>query len=75
MARVLHLLPHGARPLAADTIRRDVEAGDDVAVALLTGASGASGLPPGVGVHRVPEEWSYDDLLERIFAADRVVTW
>jgi hypothetical protein len=75
MARVLHLLPRENAALAAAVIRRDVEAGDEVAVALLAGASGPSPLPAGVGIHRVPSDWSYDELLERIFDADRVVTW
>ena len=32
-------------------------------------------LPGGVEVHRVPEDASYERLLELIFAADSVVTW
>ena len=75
MVRVLHLLVHPDAPLAATVIRGDVAAGDEVAVALL--AEGAVGppLPEDVSVHRVPADWSYDRLLEQIFAADRVVTW
>jgi hypothetical protein len=75
MARVLHLLPHENASLAAVVIRGDVEAGDEVAVALLAGAGGPPPLPAGVGVHRVPADWSYEELLDRIFDADRVVTW
>jgi hypothetical protein len=75
MARVLHLLPREGVALAAVAIRGDVAAGDEVAVALLPGTDGPPPLPAGVAVHRVPSEWSYDELLERIFAADRVVTW
>jgi hypothetical protein len=75
MARVLHLLPREDVALAAVAIRGDVEAGDEVAVALLAGADGPPSLPAGVGVHRVPADWTYEELLERIFAADRVVTW
>jgi hypothetical protein len=75
MARVLHLLPRAGSPLAATTIRRDLEVGDDVTVALLAGAVGDPALPDGVPVHRVPADWSYDRLLEQIFAADRVITW
>jgi hypothetical protein len=75
MARVLHLLVNLEAPLAATVIRGDVAAGDEVAVAFL--AEGAVGppLPEAVSVHRVPAEWSYERLLEQIFAADRVVTW
>src|SRR6267142_2813888 len=32
-------------------------------------------LPAGVAVHRVPDEWSYERLLEAVFEADQVVTW
>ena len=74
MARVLHLLRASA-PLAATAIQRDLEAGDEVAVALLGEAPIDPPLPAAVAVHRVPDDWSYDRLLEEIFAADRVVTW
>ena len=78
MARVLHLLPRGGVALASTVVRRDLEAGDEVTVALVTeGVSDAGGeaLPDGVRLHRVPSDWSYEQLLEQIFAADRVVTW
>ena len=76
MARVLHLLPRAAAPLASTVIRRDLEAGDEVTVALLTDADAAvDSLPDAVRRHRVPSDWSYEQLLEQIFAADRVVTW
>jgi hypothetical protein len=75
MARVLHLLPRGHSPLAAATIRRDLEAGDDVTVAWLAPAEPPASLPDAASVHRVPEDWAYDRLLEQIFIADRVVTW
>ena len=75
MARVLHLLPHAGAPLAATVIRRDLEAGDEVTVALLAEPPVDPPLPGGVTVHRVPADWTYDRLLEQIFAADRVITW
>ena len=74
MARVLHLLPRDAAARAATVIRRDVEAGDEVAVAVV-GEAAVPSVPAGVAVHRVPSDWSYEQLLERIFDADRVVTW
>ena len=74
MARVLHLLPRAGVPLASTVIRRDVEAGDEVTIALLTEAA-IDSLPDGVRVQRVPSDWSYEQLLEQTFAADRVVTW
>jgi hypothetical protein len=75
MARVLHLLPRADLPLATATIRRDVEAGDDVTVAWLAPDGPSLALPAAVSVHRVPGDWTYDRLLEQIFTADRVVTW
>jgi hypothetical protein len=75
MARVLHLLPRATAPLAATVIRRDLEAGDQVTVALLAEPPVDPPLPNAVTVHRVPADWSYDRLLEQIFAADRVITW
>ena len=74
MARVLHLLPRAGVALALIAIRGDLEAGDEVTVALLTDAD-AGALPEGVRVYRVPSDWSYEHLLEQIFAADRVITW
>ena len=75
MARVLHLVP-GADPARALTvIRADVEAGDEVTVALLGEPPLDPPLPEAVAVHRVPSQWSYERLLEHVFAADRVVTW
>ena len=74
MARVLHLLPRADVPLATTVISRDLEAGDEVAVALLPDAA-VDTLPDGARLHRVPSDWSYEQLLEQIFAADRVVTW
>ena len=73
MARVLHLLPRGA-PLAATVIRQDLDAGDEVLIALLSDAIDPP-PPSAAAVHRVPADWSYDQLLEQIFSADRVVTW
>jgi hypothetical protein len=75
MARVLHLLPSAGVPLASTVMRLDLEAGDEVTVALLTDAAAVDALPDGVRRHRVPADWSYEQLLEQIFAADRVVTW
>ena len=74
MARVLHLLPRAGVALASTVIRRDIEAGDEVTVALLTDAA-LDTLPDAVRLERVPSDVSYEQLLEQIFAADRVVTW
>ena len=74
MARVLHVLAPKPAPLAPEVIRQDVAAGDEVTVALLAGAAGAD-VPDGVRTRRVPDECSYEQLVEEIFAADRVITW
>lgn len=74
MARALHVLKGGDAGLALTTIARQVAAGDSVTVALLPGAT-VPPLPAAVEQHRVPDEWSYERLLEAIFAADHVATW
>jgi hypothetical protein len=73
MAGVLYLLgsrdPAGALPIIAG----QVAAGDAVTVAVL--AAPAPALPPEVAVHRVPGELTWDQLLDLIFTADRVISW
>jgi hypothetical protein len=75
MARVLHLISRPGATLAAGAIRHDLDAGDEVTVALLDERTPDPSLPGGVAVVRVGSEWSYDQLLEHIFSADRVVAW
>jgi hypothetical protein len=74
MARALHVLKRGDSTLALATIARQLGAGDRVTVALLSGATVPT-LPAGVAVHRVPDEWSYERLLEAVFEADHVSAW
>ena len=74
MAHALHLLKGDHADRAVAVIGPQIAAGDRVTVALLGGAAAPS-LPAGVDVRRVPEDLSYDELLELIFAADTVVTW
>jgi hypothetical protein len=74
MACALHVLKAGDAALARATIERQLAAGDAVSVALLPGATPPV-LPAGVAVHRVPDEWSYERLLEAVFEADQVLTW
>ncbi len=74
MARVLHLLKGDDASLALVVIAQQQAAGDEVAVALLPGAS-ATALPPAVPSQRVPDQLSWETLLERIFEADQVITW
>ncbi|HEX9821964.1 MAG TPA: hypothetical protein VGD07_20375 [Methylomirabilota bacterium] len=73
MARILHLLK-ADDPLALSLAGRQQAAGDDVTVVLLPGAPEL--VPPaGVTRCRVPDERSWEALLEQIFEADQVVTW
>jgi len=74
MAGMLHMFKGDHAAEAVAVIAAQVAAGDRVAVALLAGAV-VPRLPTGVEVHRVPEDASYERLLELIFAADSVVTW
>jgi hypothetical protein len=74
MGGALHVLKGGDSALALAAIERQLGAGDRVTVALLSGAA-APALPAGVTVHRVPDEWSYERLLEAVFEADHVAAW
>lgn len=74
MARVLHVFKGDHAAEAAAVIARAVTAGDEVEVALVGGVP-APALPAGVTVHRVPDDASYERLVEMIFSADSVVTW
>jgi hypothetical protein len=74
MVRALHVLKGADAALAVATIECQLGAGDSVTVALLPGAA-APFLPSAVAVHRVPDEWSYERLLEAVFEAEQVATW
>jgi hypothetical protein len=74
MARTLHLLKENDSSLAAATIARQVAAGDTVSVVTLHGAAVPT-LPSGVVVRRVPDELSWDALLQALFEADQVIAW
>ena len=73
MARVLHLLKAADAALALETIDQQRKAGDAVTVVLLPGA--AVTPPAGLTARRVPDELSWDGLLEAIFEADQVIAW
>jgi hypothetical protein len=73
MARVLHLLKSGDATLALEMIGQQRAAGDAVSLALLPGARLTP--PAGVSARRVPDELSWEQLLEAIFEADQVVAW
>jgi hypothetical protein len=73
MPRVLHLLKPGDSALALEMIGHQSAAGDLVTVALLPGVTVTA--PPGVPARRVPDELSWEALLEEIFEADQVIAW
>jgi hypothetical protein len=74
MPSALHLLKDGASPLALRTIEQEAARGDAVTVVLLHTAL-APRLPSAATVRRVPADMTYDQLLDAIFAADRVIAW
>jgi len=74
MTAVLHLLKGADPGLAQATIVRQLAAGDHVTVAVLQAAP-VPDLPEGVAVFRVPDDLSYEALLETIFEADQVIAW
>jgi hypothetical protein len=74
MAAVLHLLKGADPDLAQATIVRQLAAGDHVTVAVLQAAP-VPDLPKGVAVFRIPDDLSYEALLETIFEAEQVIAW
>jgi hypothetical protein len=74
MARALHLVKGGDVSLALATVARQLAAGDTVTVVALHGAA-LPPLPAGATLRRLPEELGYDELLEALFEADRVIAW
>jgi hypothetical protein len=74
MPTTLHLLKGDDPSLAVATMARQLAAGDTVSVVALHGAVVPS-LPAGVALRRVPDELSYDALLEAMFEADQVIAW
>jgi hypothetical protein len=74
MARALHVLKGDHTAQATAVIAAQRMAGDEVTVALI-GAAEAPTLPEGVTVHRVPDDVSWERLLELIFEAESAVTW
>jgi hypothetical protein len=74
MAKALHLLKGEDSNLAAATVARQLAAGDTVTVIALHGA-GMPSLPGGIVGRRVPEDLSWEQLLEAMFEADQVIAW
>jgi hypothetical protein len=74
MGKALHLIKSEDGGLAAATIARQVTAGDTVTVVALHGAAVPS-LPTGILVRRVPDDLSWEALLEAMFEADQVIAW
>jgi hypothetical protein len=74
MAAVLHLIKTDAAAFALATIAAQLAAGDRVSVVLMAGAP-VPKLPPGVSTRRIPDDLSYDQLLDLIFTSDQVTAW
>ena len=74
MSSVLHLVK-GEAPLALAVIAAELADGDAVTVAVLEGAPSPADLPGTVTIRRVSRDLSYPELLELVFAADRVIAW
>ena len=74
MTRVLHLLKGDDTEVMLNVIAGQRAAGDEVTVARLPGAATIE-LPAGATVLRVPDDLTYEALLERIFESDQVITW
>lgn len=74
MGRALHLVKTDDTGLVAATVARQLAAGDAVTVVALHDAAVPT-LPAGVVVRRVPDDLSWDALLEAMFQADQVVAW
>ena len=74
MGRALHLVKTDDTGLVAATVAKQLAAGDTVTVVALHGAAVPT-LPAGAVVRRVPDDLSWDALLEAMFQADQVVAW
>lgn len=74
MTRILHLLKGDDVELLSSVLAQQHGAGDEITLVRLPGAAPFT-PPSNVTVLRVPDDLSYDALLERIFQADQVITW
>jgi hypothetical protein len=74
MARVLHLIKSADHALALATIDQQRQAGDAITVAVLPGGVAPS-LEASVTLRRVPDDLSWEALLDLVFESDHVVTW
>ncbi|MBI1735961.1 MAG: hypothetical protein HYR51_12370 [Candidatus Rokubacteria bacterium] len=74
MAAVLHLVDAELSPLATETIRQQLAAGDRITVVRLEGAP-TPAVPGGVALRRVPDDLTYSQLLDLVFASDQVISW
>lgn len=74
MAAVLHLVDAELSALAAETMRQQLAGGDRITVVRLEGAP-TPVVPDGVTLHRVPDDLTYAQLLDLVFASDQVISW
>jgi hypothetical protein len=74
MASVLHLVDRELSALASETMRTQLAAGDRLTVVRLEGAPRPA-VPDGVTLHHVPDDLTYSQLLDLVFASDQVISW
>lgn len=74
MAKALHLVKGEHDGLVAATVARQLVAGDTVTVVAIHGAT-LPALPAGIVAQRVPDDLSWEALLEAMFEADQVIAW
>ena len=73
MPTVLHLLGHNDPAPALPIILGQLASGDAVTVAMLGPL--VPPLPRGLEMRRVPDELSWEQLLDLIFTADQTFSW
>jgi len=73
MATILHLIGDNDPGPALSIIAGQLAAGDTVTVAIV--GSLAPALPPGPAVLRVPDEASWEEIVDLIFTADQTLSW
>ena len=74
MADVLHLVDAELSVLADEMMRHQIAAGDRLTVVRLQGAP-TPRVPEGATLRRVPEDLTYSQLLDLVFASDQIVSW
>jgi hypothetical protein len=75
MPAALHLLTRADAPLAGGVIERQCREPDTAVTVVLLPGGAAPSLPATVTVRRVPQDLTYREVVDLIFASDHVLTW